>query len=221
MSWLARIEANADAVFEALQTIDARRGCNERGVDNYALHQLLWQCFPGEPDRRRDFLTRVDVLEGAYRLWVLSPSRPCCPDWCPAGGFEVKEIATAFLSHRYYAFDLRANPTKCLVQRNDKGERLRRGKRVPLIRPDELRDWIDRKGQAGGFRIVGERSLEIGPVVKNHFRSREHAAYHGGVQFRGVLEVTDQMEFVRTYYSGVGSAKGFGFGLLLLMPVNL
>jgi len=189
--------------------------------DSYDWHQRFWQCFPGEPDRNRDFLTRIDTLEGAFRLWILSPRRPTRPNWCPPESFAVREIAPSFLSHGCYAFDLLANPVKCLVQRDEQGERKRNGKRVPLIQPDELRDWIDRKGQAGGFRIVADKPLEIGPMVKSHFRKHEHAACHGGVQFRGVLEVTDAKRFTETYYAGVGSAKGFGFGLLLLAPVNL
>ena len=209
MSWLACMTINADAALAS------------DFVDNYDWHQRLWCCFPGEPDRRRDFLTRIDALEGAFRLWVLSPTRPACPDWCPPEGFAVREIAPSFLSHRYYAFDLRANPVKCLIQRDERGERQRHGKRVPLVQPAELRAWIDRKGQAGGFQIVAAKPLEIGPVVKSHFRKKEHAACHGGVQFRGVLEVTDRKKFTETYYAGVGSAKGFGFGLLLLAPVNL
>jgi CRISPR system Cascade subunit CasE len=189
--------------------------------DNYDWHQRLWLCFPGEPDRKRDFLTRIDTLEGAFRLWVLSPQRPIRPGWCPPESFAAREVSPSFLSHRYYAFDLRANPVKCIVQRNGQGQRQRHGKRVPLIQPDELRAWIDRKGQAGGFQIVADKPLEIGPLVKSHFRKKEQAACHGGVQFRGVLEVTDPKKFTETYYAGVGSAKGFGFGLLLLAPVNL
>ncbi len=209
MSWLA------------CMTIDAETALAGGAMDSYGWHQRVWHCFPGEPDRKRDFLTRIDTLEGAFRLWLLSPSRPTRPDWCPPESFAVREIASSFLSHRYYAFDLRANPVKCLVQRNEQGERKRHGKRVPLIQADELRAWIDRKGQAGGFQIVADKPLEIGPVVKSHFRKKEDAACHGGVQFRGVLEVTDRTKFTETYYAGVGSAKGFGFGLLLLAPVNL
>ena len=208
MSWLACIE------------IDAETACESGVPDSYGWHQRLWRCFPGEPDRKRDFLTRIDALEGGFRVWLLSPSRPACPDWCPPEHFAVKEIAESFLAHRHYAFSLRANPVKCLVQRNEQGERSRRGKRVPLIRPDELRVWLERKGQQSGFRLVAEKPLEIGPVVKSHFRKKEHAACHGGVEFRGVIEVTDPPKFKETYQAGVGSAKGFGFGLLLLAPVN-
>ncbi|MFC1596567.1 type I-E CRISPR-associated protein Cas6/Cse3/CasE [Planctomycetota bacterium] len=209
MSWLARID------------IDAQTAFADSVPDSYGWHQRLWSCFRGQPDRKRDFLTRIDTLEGAYRLWLLSPCRPACPEWCPPECFAAKEIAESFLSHRHYVFNLRANAVKCLVQRNEQGERKSRGKRVALVKPDELRAWIERKGELGGFRIVADRPLDIGPMVKCHFRKKEQAACHGGVEFRGVLEVTDHEKFKGTYYNGIGRAKGFGFGLLLLAPVNL
>lgn len=232
MSWLARLDVDAEVVHEA-------------GIsgDIYAWHKMLWGCYPNVPEKSRKdlgFLTRIDQLEGAYRLWVLSKSEPKRPDWCPEGSFALKEISSTFLSHRYYAFDLRANPVKAQVQRDEQGQPLltesgkrKRGKRVPLVKLDELKSWLVRKGQArclnmetkedvpGGFRIVEERPLEISPMVESHFRKKEQSAYHGGVQFRGVLEVTNTKDFSETYYAGIGSAKGFGFGLLLLAPVKL
>ena len=72
-----------------------------------------------------------------------------------------------------------------------------------------------------------EWPLEIRPMIESFFRKKDkvkgghHKAYHGGVQFRGTLEVTDPKRFTETYYSGVGPAKGFGFGLFLLAPLNL
>lgn len=228
MNWLTRLD------------VDAEIAHKERILDNYAWHRKLWDCFPDLPDAQRDFLTRIDPLEGEYRLWVLSCTKPVCPRWCPSDGFSVRQIAESFLSHRHYAFDLKANPVKAVVERDGNGKPLllpngkrKRGKRVPLVKQDELREWLIRKGTVrcrdpksgedipGGFRIVEERPLEISAMVENYFRKKEHSAYHGGVQFRGILEVTDQERFMQTYQSGIGSAKGFGFGLLLLAPVNL
>jgi CRISPR system Cascade subunit CasE len=228
MSWLARLEVEAETARAA-------------GIsDSYAWHQRLWECFPDTPEDKRDFLTRIDQLEAAFGLWILAWRKPRRPPWCPPDGFALKEIAASFLSHRYFAFDLRANPVKTLVQRGPNGETLFRpngkrkcGKRVPLVKPDELRTWLIRKGQVrcrdrytgldvpGGFRIVAEKPLEISPMMENHFRKKGQPGYHGGVQFRGILEVTDRESFIETYHAGVGSAKGFGFGLLLLAPINL
>jgi len=231
MNWLARLDVDTESLRKAGVSADI-----------YTWHQKLWECYPDEPDAKRDFLTRIDQLEGAYRFWVLSQRKPVCPQWCPVEGFAANEISASFLTHRHYAFDLRANPVKMqLVARNADGETVlgangkrKRGKRIPLVKPDELRDWLFRKGEVrsrdnstgqnipGGFRIIEtkEKPLEIRPMVESHFRKNEHSAYHGGVQFRGILEVTDREHFIQSYQTGIGSAKGFGFGLLLLAPVN-
>lgn len=234
MNWLARLEIDAEILH--------KEGISD---DIYTWHQKLWECYPDDPDAKRDFLTRIDQLDGAYRFWVLSQRKPVCPPWCPSDCFAVNEVSSSFLSHRYYAFDLKANPTKTIVQRGSNGETLYRdngkrkhGKRVPLVKPEELRDWLIQKGKVrsvicrknepkielpGGFRIIEtkDRLLEIRPMVASHFRKKEHSAYHGGVQFRGILEVTDREYFIKSYQAGIGSAKGFGFGLLLLAPINL
>ena len=65
MSWLVYMEIDAETVFKAFVGHEKSNGY---GLDNYGLHRLLWRCFPGEPDRKRDFLTRIDTLEGAFRL---------------------------------------------------------------------------------------------------------------------------------------------------------
>lgn len=228
MNWLARLEID-------LKTAQAE------GVSNniYTWHKLLWECYPGEPDAKRDFLTRIDLLEGEFRFWILSKRKPSRPPWCPDEGFAIQEIAASFLSHRFYAFDLRANPTKCVVKRSPNGETLfgengkrKHGKRVPIIKHDELRTWIINKGITrckdnkgldvpGGFRIVEDMPLEISPMIESHFRKKGMSAYHGGVQFRGILEVSDRQHFNNTYQTGIGGAKAFGFGLLLLSPIKL
>ncbi len=228
MSWLARLDVDIEVAHV------------ERVRDSYGWHQKLWQCFPDEADKKRDFLTRIDLLDSGYRLWVLGRSKPERPPWCPTDTFALKHIAPSFLSHRYYNFDIRANPVKREVPRGPNGEILykangkrKQGKRIPLVKPEELRHWLIRKSEArcrdqktgqdvpGGFRIVDERPLEISPMVESHFRKKGQAGYHGGVQFRGTLEVTDRERFIDTYYSGIGSAKSFGFGMLLLAPITL
>jgi len=216
MSWLLRIEMAAEDVGRL------------RILDSYDWHQRLWECFPGLPEEQRSFLTRIDFLEGAVQAWLLSERKPAKPGWCPEDDFAMREISPGFLSHRHYAFDLRVNPTTALVQRNPDGTpklkangKRTSGKRVPLVDPVDLRAWIDRKGVECGFRIAAARPLEIGPTVGHHFRKKAHAGVHGGVQFRGILEVTEPVEFSRAHSKGIGTAKAFGFGLLLLSPVQL
>lgn len=221
MMWLARMHVQAQAARSA------------KISDGYAWHKRIWDCFPEAPNAKRNFLSRVDQLEGVFRIWLLAHGQPARPAWCMADDFELKQISPTFFSHRYYAFDLRANPTKKIVVRDAQDNRHRQGKRISLIKPDELRDWLVRKGEArcldpgtkqstpGGFRIREDRPLEISPAQEHVFRKKEQAACHGGVQFRGILEVTHKEYFIETYQKGLGSAKGFGFGLFLLAPVSL
>ncbi|MCX6566616.1 MAG: type I-E CRISPR-associated protein Cas6/Cse3/CasE [Candidatus Aminicenantes bacterium] len=190
-------------------------------VDSYAWHQRLWDCFSSSSETKRNFLTRVDMLESGFRLWLLSPMKPIRPEWCPLESFSIKEISPSFLSHRIYNFDLLANPTKRLSRRDTAGNKIPVGKRIPLTSQDDLREWIIRKAEMGGFKLSEDKPLEIGPMVQNQFRKKEHFGNHGGVRFRGSLVVTDQEKFRETYSKGIGSAKGFGYGLLLLAPVKI
>lgn len=228
MNWLAKFEVKAET---------ARV---HKIYDNYAWHKRIWKdCFQREPEAKRDFLTRIDHLERSYRVWILAKRKPVRPPWCLPFDFALKEISPSFLSQRYYAFDLRANPTKSVDYLVDDGKialrkngKHTKGKRIPIVKEDELRKWLFRKAETrcrderagvdipGGFRIVEGQPIEISPMTENHFRKEDATAYHGAVQFRGVLEVTDREKFIESYQSGIGSAKGFGFGLLLLAPIQ-
>jgi CRISPR system Cascade subunit CasE len=42
---------------------------------------------------------------------------------------------------------------------------------------------------------------------------------HRTVEFQGVLTVTDAAEFHETFTRGMGSAKAFGFGLLVIARI--
>jgi len=239
MSWLARLEVDT-------------KTARSQGISGniYTWHKKLWECYPDVPEAKRDFLTRIDQLEGLYRFWIVAKRKPICPQWCPSTGFALKEINPLFLTYRYYAFDVRANPTKCIVQRGPNGETLykvgpdgeilhradgkpkrKHGKRIPVVKPEELHAWLVGKGKVrclengkempGGFRILEDKPLEISPMVENHFRKKGQSGYHGGVQFCGTLEVTSREDFIKTYEYGIGGAKSFGFGLLLLAPVRI
>src|SRR4030042_2942112 len=109
MSWLARFD------------VDAAAARIEGITDSYTWHKKLWQCYPGEPDARRDFLVRIDQLEGAFRVWMLSKKEPVRPKWCSPHCFALNKIASSFLTHEHYAFDLRTNPVKTIVQRGPSG----------------------------------------------------------------------------------------------------
>lgn len=187
--------------------------------DRYDWHQRAWDCFPGRPRDKRDFLTRIEDKRDHLRLLILSPSPPTRPEWCPPEAWQgTKEISDSYLSHRRYRFQLCANPTKKVKAFNPDGSERPNGRREPLRNRDDLVAWIRRKGEAGGF-TVDPKTLQTLRLGKEPFEAKGRRGLHNAVEFRGVLTVTDSAKFRETFRHGVGSAKGFGFGMLVIVPV--
>lgn len=203
-----------------------------RGIhDAYDWHQCAWDAFPHLDGARnanrgeaapRHFLTRLDEKDGGYQLLVLSPTEPRRPSWCPehARNWQTKPVSPSFLEHEQYRFSLRANPTKKQTLKGPGGVRTGQGKRVPLHEPSQLRQWMARKASASGFIL--ENSPRIMPLGLRHFtkeKERRLGTVHV-VDFEGVLRVTERPAFQIAFANGLGSAKGFGCGLLLLQPFD-
>ncbi len=55
---------------------------------------------------------------------------------------------------------------------------------------------------------------QLGTLKTYRSRSADTALAHHAVKFDGILRVTHEETFAKTVASGIGSAKGFGFGLL-------
>ncbi len=187
--------------------------------DTYDWHQRVWQVFGGRDGASRDFLTRVDRIEESYRLIIVSTAQPQKPDWCPTDCFQTKLIPNTFFSHRRYHFSLLANPTKKLRVDNPDGVRKKNGRRVPLHKREDLVAWLKRKAEAGGFRI-DPATLRTVPRGREYFHKPGANGLHAAVDFKGILEVTEPAVFRETFQQGIGSAKAFGFGLLVIIPID-
>ncbi len=182
--------------------------------DVYAWHQAIWRAFPGEDGRPRKFLFRLDDRHERFRLLILSPRRPELPDW---GTWRTKEIVPGFLEHEVYLFQIRANPTIKRVVRAADGTRKRNGRRTAITREEELSAWLERKAGQSGFEVL---EAIAGPPTKVHFIKDRRQGTLVSVDFQGRLRVVDRDLFQRAFMKGIGPAKAFGFGLLMLQPVS-
>lgn len=204
MSYLAKIEIAHETAYKA-------------GLrDSYTWHQKSWLSFPGRDGEGRDFLTRLDEIDGGFRLLLLSAISPIRPTWCPEPSWECKEITPAFFTHATYRFSLMANPTKKVRSAPD-GRLLKNSRRVALSKREELLDWLRRKGEAGGFTFEAEKTRTI-PRPRQAFLKKGQAGLHTATEFVGLLTVTDGVAFQKTATQGIGPAKAFGFGMLCLSP---
>jgi CRISPR system Cascade subunit CasE len=181
-------------------------------AEPYEMHRTLLRGFPGPLDGER-VLFRVEAARDGGRLAVLVQSQSE-PDWAHhrslpdylAGPPQSKAIAPSFSAGQRLRFRLRANPT---VKRD--------GKRLGLLTEEAQLAWLDRKAEAGGFRVLGAQAVREGFAAG---RKREgetrHDLTHLAVRYDGLLEVTDAGLLVECVRAGVGSGKAFGFGLLSL-----
>jgi len=196
----------------------------------------------GEP---AELLFRVDADPCGGMPTVLVQSQ-AEPDWSalPAGyAIDVsppKPFAVAVSVGQRLRFRLRANPTKRLreasVHANGSPIEPRWvGKRVGLLTEADRLRWLVRKSENGGFRIPGAwvkashpltgeevelPNFRVDAIPEGRFGNGKRGSDGGfvAVRFEGVLEVTDPAALAAIVAAGIGSGKGYGFGLLSLAP---
>jgi CRISPR system Cascade subunit CasE len=192
-------------------------------ADPYQMHKSLMRAFPDdlkEGDER--ILYRLEPgRNGALTLLVQSWT---LPDWSwlaepevrgyllPVGepNPAIKEFDLSLSKGQTLAFRLRANPTARRTFEDKK-------RRVGIYDEQEQIEWLKRKGELGGFRLVSARTggqEDMGGKIKRD--GDTHKLKLAAVQFDGLLQVTDAERLRQTVRQGIGSGKGFGFGLLSL-----
>jgi CRISPR system Cascade subunit CasE len=197
--------------------VEARSARRRMLIDNYAWHKAVWNAFPGQPDRKRDFLTRLDSMRDEFRLLILSPDSPVRPSW--SDDWQTKEVPPSYFDAKRYHFQLCANPTKKVASLLADGSPTKNGKRIPLTRREDLVGWIERKAEQGGF-AVDTASLQTVAKGREYFSNQGRLGLHNAIEFRGTLAVLERDQFYETFRRGIGSAKAFGFGLLMPIPIR-
>lgn len=198
----------------------------EAARNPYDLHRQLWRLFPGQEkearrrsdERRHGFLFRVEESHSgrAARLLVQSHQAPeIAQGLVMLGSREFRPQPSA---GQRLAFLLTANPIKTILdaQRNDKPGKKSEKCRVPLIREDDQCAWLARK-LAGAAQVEAVMAQPRPPL---YFRKGNRGGKLGGVTYAGVLRVTNCGNLVSLLENGIGPAKAFGCGLLLVRRIG-
>lgn len=207
-------------------------------ANRYELHRTLMAAFPETLPEGERVLYRLDQDARSGIPTVLLQSRTR-PDWAWLGdpgarnylmeAPETKRFELGFADGQQLAYRLVANPTvkRWLPSDKDDPDSEKKPMRIPLTGEEDLRHWIDRKGERGGFRIASARIVEEADVVGWKTRrsnpldgadSRRRLTF-SAVRFEGILVVKDPVKLVTTVQQGIGSGKAFGFGLLSLARI--
>jgi len=200
----------------------------DRAVAVEGDHRLIWSLFGDDDGQARDFLYR-QADTGLY--YILSRRSPT-----DAGGLwriESKPFHPALSVGQRLRFMLRANPAFRAGRKSEEGA----GRRHDVVMnrkrnaagDDEASPrhrereaglaWLAARSERAGFAFDADEVSVSGYL--------QHRLPRGGgrpdvrfssLDFEGILTVADPDAFMATIARGLGPAKAFGCGLILIRP---
>lgn len=200
----------------------------------YNEHRKIWNFFPDDKKASRDFLYRKIDAGALPQYYILSKRAPVNEQeiW----KIETKVFDPVIKNGDYLRFSLRVNPvvTKKTGDVESKKrkrddvymEALARYEGVPKTdRPTNNEILVE-----AGLKWITERVSDYGFSVQNNdvivegyhrFEGmkdkKNHRIQLGVIDYSGILKVTDSEVFMeKALKRGIGKAKAFGCGLLLI-----
>lgn len=198
-------------------------------LEGYQTHQLVWQLFSHSPTQERDFIYRQEFREGLPLIYVVSAQEPQeHANW----QIETKDYRPQLSAGQRLAFMVRVNP---VIKKRDPAKKhadkhdivMDLKKRLPKANWPALGElvqqagieWLTKQSVAHGFHFKPEAISVEGYQQLTLPHRGQSGIQLSTLEFTGVLNVTDAEKFVQMLYQGLGSAKAFGCGLMLVRKV--
>jgi CRISPR system Cascade subunit CasE len=207
--------------------LDVQQLAQALPANAYAEHQLVWGWFSGDAPGR-DFLFRREQQGHWPYFYVLSKREAVDPSnlW----EIETRRFAPKLATGERLSFVLRANPVKVRKISDDPKIKTRRRddvvadlkkqrypdktQRPPLgdIISEAGAEWLAARAKKSGFAL---ESLRADGYQQHrwHKRGKDHPIT---LSTLGTLRVEDPALFTEKLFQGIGPAKAFGCGLLLV-----
>jgi CRISPR system Cascade subunit CasE len=191
----------------------------------YRVHKDIWLLFPGTSsegrksleDERQGFLFRIEENRPGRpaRLLVQSRQQPVPSE--KVNVLATKEFNPQPRKGQIISFLLTANPVKTITdkggRKNSKGEPKKC--RIPLIKEEQQKEWLSTKLEdAATVESVTVHSLP--PIF---FLKKGEAGKLLSIEFGGILRVSNPGKLVEAIQNGIGPAKAFGCGLMLVRRI--
>jgi CRISPR system Cascade subunit CasE len=221
--YISKIKINqGPAIFEYLNT--------HKRSNLYADHQLLWSLFPEDPDVNRDFLFRKEIKNNSPVYYVVSKRVPASSSalFC----IETKEFKPQIRCGQKFSFTLRVNPV--ITKKFDGGDKSKRhniwmnawreGKSKGLNLHDlseyidkQTKNWLNERSKDWGFTVdVDELIVEGYTQHRLNGGKLNKNIQISSLDYYGILEIIDEKLMLNALLNGIGKAKAFGCGLLLI-----
>ncbi len=188
--------------------------------DLHALHRLVLKGYPdAENGGTGRVLFRLETPRSPREQPVLLVQSEVEPDWSPLERIACiqgpRQWGPEVILHQRLRFRLRATPTKTTTFGPETAHPGHR--RIGLFTEEEQRQWLTRKADENGFSITAVSLRKIG--WQSGRKTGGGVITHHSIEYDGVLQVLSPEKVIDAVISGIGPAKGFGFGLLSLARV--
>lgn len=200
--------------------------------NGYQVHQLVWQLFADHTERQRDFIYRHEASNGSPIFYTVSERQPAGDSkiW----NIHTKEYKPKLRAGQLLGFTVCANPIR--AKREDNGQQ----KRHDVIMEEKLKlkkegkdfdipdivqknglQWLEERADSHGFSVASNNVRVDGYRQHKFFKKKGNNAISlSTVDFNGILTVNDPDVFInKCLFKGIGSAKGFGCGLMMVRRV--
>ena len=191
----------------------------------YRIHKDIWQLFPAmskEPrkslkEERQGFLFRIQGSHLGQTAKLLVQSRRSPVPSERVAVLATREFHPQPTEGQVLSFLLTANPVKTITdhggRKNGRGEPKKC--RVPLIKEDQQIEWLHARLRDSAVL----ESVKMRPLAPIFFLKRGESGKLSPVEFEGVLRVNDPGNLVTVLRNGIGPAKAFGCGLMLVRRI--
>ena len=203
--------------------------------DTYSIHKMIWSLFENSTSRKRDFIYRIERQRGLPQVFIVSDQKPEGKDdfW----QIQTKPYEPKLRVDQRLSFILRANPIRTKTDEEGRHHRhdvIMEGKnklnkngvprknwplRVNLVQKEGF-SWLAARAEKHGFSIK-ETEVRVDGYQQHRFHKSKQAkpVSISSLEFSGVLTVTNPEVFLETLYHGIGPAKGFGFGMIMVKRI--
>lgn len=197
-------------------------------ADGYGIHQWIWELFSNSQDQKRNFIYRREEGKCFPFFYSVSeiPPKNDLVEW----NIQIKEYNPVINHGDRFRFSLRVNPVIChkvdnKSRRDDVVMNLKfqKYKTLPAserplqshIEREAGMEWLQRQAKDRGFDFHDEQ-ISVEGYQQHIFYKKQKKINVSTLDFNGILKVTDPTKFKPVLFNGLGHAKAFGCGLMLV-----
>jgi CRISPR system Cascade subunit CasE len=206
-----------------LGTLLAENGAVDGG------HKLVWTLFPASPDAAIDAKTPRDFLYRAVddRTYFVLSRRPP-EDQHKLWQMGSKPYQLELQAGERYSFILRANPVMAIRSGNGKSTRVDAVMHAKTLARKDGNAWTELRETEAALAWLMHREDHLGVTFdRDATRAERYSQVRiprrgsppvrfSTIDYDGSLEVKDPVRFHTALVSGVGKARAFGCGLMLI-----